>query len=208
MIKRLVALVAALVLLGGCVKLAKPYPDIHYHSIKSEPIDSTQWGRFPLPVEKGSRVVLREFTISPTYDTRQWVILSPDSTTVRRDYYNQYYLLPQEAVRGVVIEKFRAQQSILKIVQPSSLLTADYAIEGHVRRLALVDCSGPGYAVEVELELTLIDLRAPLRAVLANTEGTARLECGATNEETGRMLESTVNRAVDIALEGFGKPNP
>ena len=118
----------ALLLLSGCVSLAKSFPDKHYYAL-----DVTRQGEPGVPVP-GAVLDVRGLFVSPRFEGKELVYRTGD-TRYESDFYNAWFVSPS-AMLTQQIQNWLSNASLFEHVAAThSYVDATHILEGTVTAL-------------------------------------------------------------------------
>ncbi|HJU06244.1 MAG TPA: hypothetical protein VJ692_13940 [Nitrospiraceae bacterium] len=117
-----------LLLTGGCVNLAKTFPEKHYFAL-----DVSRAGEQAGPVS-GTILKIHRFHISPRYEGKEMVYRTGD-TRYEADFYNEWFVSPAAMVTQQVQNWIMNAGLFQHVVEASSYLDASHIMEGAVTAL-------------------------------------------------------------------------
>jgi len=146
-------------LLTGCVSLKKEYPEKQFFVLEAE--------RNGAPASSARPVILtvRKCRIAPRCEARGFVYRTGELTYVS-DFYNQFFLPPDEMITGEVRRWLERSGLFRHVVDPSSQAEPTHALEAAVTALHGDFSDKHSPRAVLEMKFALIDLaRAPAEIV-------------------------------------------
>lgn len=117
-----------LLVLSGCVSLAKSFPDKHYYAL-----DVTRQGEPGVPVV-GAVLDVRGLVVSPRFEGKELVYRTGD-TRYESDFYNAWFVSPSAMLTQQVQNWLSNARLFESVVATSSYLDATHILEGTVMAL-------------------------------------------------------------------------
>ena len=117
-----------LLVLSGCVSLAKSFPDKHYYAL-----DVTRQGEPGVPVP-GAVLDVRGLVVSPRFEGKELVYRTGE-TRYESDFYHAWFVSPSAMLTQQVQNWLRHSQLFESVVATSSYLDATHILEGTVTAL-------------------------------------------------------------------------
>lgn len=150
--------IVMLVLLGGCVRLRKDYPerDLYHLNVEREEV---------LPSPDGGPVIgVRMFRAGPALSGREFVYRVGESRYAT-DFYNTFFVSPAEQVRSIASDWLQSSGLVRVVLDRASGLRPDYMWEGRLADLHgdFRDRDDP--RAVIRLEFVILDIR-PLEPVI------------------------------------------
>jgi cholesterol transport system auxiliary component len=118
----------ALLVLSGCVSLAKSFPDKHYYAL-----DVTRQGEPGVPVS-GAVLDVRGLFVSPRFEGKELVYRTGD-TRYESDFYNAWFVSPSAMLTQQMQDWLRQARLFEDVVATPSYLDATHMLEGTVTAL-------------------------------------------------------------------------
>jgi cholesterol transport system auxiliary component len=115
----------ALLVLNGCVSLAKSFPDKHYYAL-----DVTRQGEPGVPVP-GAILEVRGLFVSPRFEGKELVYRTGD-TSYESDFYNAWFVSPSAMLTQQIQNWLRHASLFEGVVATPSYLDATHILEGTV----------------------------------------------------------------------------
>jgi cholesterol transport system auxiliary component len=118
----------AVLMAGGCVSLAKSFPEKHYFALDAV--------RPEEPVKPGSGTILKihRFHVSPRFEGKEMVYRTSD-TRYETDFYNEWFIAPAAMVTQQAQNWISNAGVFQYVVDASSYLDASHILEGAVTAL-------------------------------------------------------------------------
>ncbi len=121
-------LVAVILGVGGCIRLAKGSPEKHYYALEvARPAES------PVP-RKGAILKIRKLRISPRFEGTE-IVYRTSEARYRSDFYNEWFIAPSAMVTQQLQSWLTNARLFQHVVDTSSSLEAGYLLEGAVNAL-------------------------------------------------------------------------
>jgi cholesterol transport system auxiliary component len=117
-----------LLVLSGCVSLAKSFPDKHYYAL-----EVTRQGEPGVPVS-GAVLDVRGLLVSPRFEGKELVYRTGD-TRYESDFYNAWFVSPSAMLTQQVQNWLRHARLFEDVVATPSYLDATHILEGTVTAL-------------------------------------------------------------------------
>jgi cholesterol transport system auxiliary component len=140
----------ALLLLSGCVSLAKSFPDKHYYAL-----DVTRQGEPGIAVS-GAVLDVRGLFVSPRFEGKELVYRTGD-TRYESDFYNAWFLSPSAMLTQQVQNWLRNAGLFEHVVATSSYMDATHILEGTVTALYGDYRQQGGHNAVVGMQFVLIE---------------------------------------------------
>jgi len=183
------SLLFTLPLVAGCVGLSKDYVEKQQYVLevvrKAEPVP----GRAVDAI-----VSVRSFTAGPGLDGRG-LVYRTDDARFEQDFYHEFFVVPTELVTGELRRWMRDMAAFRAVVDPGSLVEADYVIDGCVTKLFGDYRGEPAACLELQLFLTRYGPGGP--ELVFSTTLSERVVAESKEPE---QLVAAFNRALERAL--------
>ena len=140
----------ALLVLSGCVSLAKSFPDKHYYAL-----DVTRQGEPGVPVS-GAVLDVRGLVVSPRFEGKELVYRTGD-TRYESDFYNAWFVSPSAMLTQQVQDWLRHARLFEHVVATPSYLDATHILEGTVTSLYGDYRQQGGQKAVVGMQIVLIE---------------------------------------------------
>ena len=118
----------ALLVLSGCVSLAKSFPDKHYYAL-----EVTRNGQPGVPVP-GAVLDVRGLFVSPRFEGKELVYRTGD-TRYESDFYNEWFVSPSAMLTQQIQDWLRQARLFEHVVVTPSYMDATHILEGTVTAL-------------------------------------------------------------------------
>ena len=118
----------ALLVLSGCVSLAKSFPDKHYYAL-----EVTRQGEPGVPVS-GVVLDVRGLIVSPRFEGKELVYRTGD-TRYESDFYNEWFVWPSAMLTQQIQDWLRQARLFEHVVATPSYMDATHILEGTVTAL-------------------------------------------------------------------------
>jgi len=118
----------ALLVLSGCVSLAKSFPDKHYYAL-----EVTRNGQPGVPVP-GAVLDVRGLFVSPRFEGKELVYRTGD-TRYESDFYNAWFVSPSAMLTQQIQDWLRQARLFEHVVVTPSYMDATHILEGTVTAL-------------------------------------------------------------------------
>ena len=172
---------------GGCLNLAKDYPERHLHSVTAERPGE------PVAGGKGLVLAVRPFSIANRFEKSEFVYRKSD-TEWETDYYNAFFIEPKAMLADSTRSWLSRSGLFQHVGALSSSVPPTHVLEGHVAQL-WVDARTSPPSAQIEVQFLLVDDReAPSHIVLTRTYA-----------ETVVLKRDTPEEAVKAWSEGLEK---
>ena len=139
-----------LLVLSGCVSLAKSFPDKHYYAL-----DVTREGEPGVPV-LGAVLDVRGLAVSPRFEGKELVYRTGD-TRFESDFYNAWFVSPSAMLTQQVQNWLSNARLFESVLATSSYLDATHILEGTVTALYGDYRQQGGYKAVVGMQIVLIE---------------------------------------------------
>ncbi len=151
--KSIILLILSSLALYSCINLKSDYPQIQYYKLSQQPLSDID---SPIIEEI---IQLRDFSISPEYNTDQIIAVS-DTHFVKVYYYSRWAANPDEIVQGIFYERINNYGIFSSGVQNTSSITLpNYFVECSIIEFYAVngeDDDSPDNAVVVTMKMNVI----------------------------------------------------
>ena len=148
-----------LLVLSGCVSLAKSFPDKHYYAL-----DVTRQGEPGVPVS-GAVLDVRGLFVSPRFEGKELVYRTGD-TRYESDFYNAWFVSPSAMLTQQVQNWLRNARLFEHVVATPSYLDATHILEGTVTALYGDYRQQEGHKAVVGMHIVLIEDNSTRRAIV------------------------------------------
>ncbi len=155
----ILALLCALLLLGGCVKLEQKPLDKRFYALEVER-PGVALTTFASP----ATLLVRRLQIAPRVAGRELVYRTGDSAWTA-DFYNLFFVIPADMLTQDLRTWLRDAALFANVVDPSSLVLPDYILEGNVSGLHGDFAVKPAQAV-ADMQFLLLKNTAGERSVV------------------------------------------
>ena len=139
-----------LLVLSGCVSLAKSFPDKHYYAL-----DVTRQGEPGVPVS-GAVLDVRGLFVSPRFEGKELVYRTGD-TRYESDFYNAWFVSPSAMLTQQIQNWLRQARLFEHVVATPSYLDATHILEGTVTSLYGDYRQQGGQKAVVGMQIVLIE---------------------------------------------------
>jgi len=197
----ILALMAALLLLGACVKLEQKPLDKRFYAL-----EVVRPGRALTTFATPETLLVRRMQISPRVAGRELVYRTAESAWTA-DFYNLFFVIPADMLTQDLRDWLRDAALFANVVDPSSLLLPGYILEGNVSGLhgdfAPGSAKGSAQAVAEMQFLLLKDTAGERNVVLTRDIRKAVPLAANTPADLVRALRqavSEVNAELETAL--------
>jgi cholesterol transport system auxiliary component len=121
-------LAGTILVMGGCIRLAKSPPDKRYYALEA-----------PRPAETaassaGAILKIRKVRISPPFEGAE-IVYRTSEVRYETDFYNEWFTSPSAMVTQQLVNWLTNARVFGHVVDSSSSLAADYLLEGTVNTL-------------------------------------------------------------------------
>jgi cholesterol transport system auxiliary component len=190
--------VAALLLLGSCVKLEQKPLDKHFYAL-----EVARPGVALMTFASPETLLVRRVQVAPRVSGRELVYRTGESTWTA-DFYNLFFVIPADMLTQDLRSWLGRAGLFANVIDPSSLVLPGYILEGNVSALygdfASGSGKGPAQAV-VEMQFLLLKNTAGERKVVMTRDIRKTVPLAAnTPEALVRALRQAVTE-VNVELE-------
>lgn len=140
----------ALLVLSGCISLAKSFPDKHYYAL-----DVTRQGEPGIPVF-GAVLDVRGLVVSPRFEGNELVYRTGD-TRYESDFYNAWFVSPSAMLTQQVQNWLRHARLFEYVGATPSYMDATHILEGTVTALYGDYRQQGGHKAVVGMHIVLIE---------------------------------------------------
>ena len=142
----------------GCVKLQQPQVEKSFYDIQTERPKEAAGSPLAGPVR------VQRLNVSPRYAGREMVYRTGEYV-YKSDFYNVYFVPPADMLTQDLLKWLDAARIFSFVLTPSSLVPADYSMEGNIVALYGDFTQSPPRAV-LKMQIFVVDMKSPQRTIL------------------------------------------